>query len=109
MRGALRIGRVAGIEIRIHYTWILAFGIITWSLAQGYFPPNYPDWSLATYWVTGIIAALLLFVSVLLHELAHSLVARARGLPVSSITLFIFGGVSSLGEEPERPMVEFTK
>ena len=76
-------------------------------MAQGFFPQNYPDWTLATYWVTGIIAALLLFVSVLLHELAHSLVARAGGLSVPSITLFIFGGVSSLAEEPERPMVEF--
>jgi len=108
MRGTLRLGRIAGIEIGIHYTWLLAFIIITWSVAQGFLMPAYPGWSSATYWITGVIAALLLFVSVLLHELAHSLVAKARGLSVRGITLFIFGGVSRIEEEPEKPMVEFT-
>ena len=107
MKASLRLGRIAGIEIGIHYTWLLAFILIAWSLAQGFFPQVYPGWSLTTYWITGIVAALLLFVSVLLHELAHSLVAQARGLPVRSITLFIFGGVSNLEEEAERPAVEF--
>ena len=108
MKASLRLGRIAGIEIGIHYTWLLAFILIAWSLAQGFFPQVYPGWSLTTYWITGIVAALLLFVSVLLHELAHSLVAQARGLPVRSITLFIFGGVSNLEEEAERPAVEFS-
>ncbi len=108
MRGSLRLGRIAGIEIGIHYSWLLAFVIITWSLAQGFFPQVYPGWNLITYWVTGILAALLLFVSVLLHELAHSLVAQAKGMPVHSITLFIFGGVSNLTEEAKRPGIEFT-
>ena len=107
MRSSIRLFRVAGIDIGIHYTWIFIFALITWSLAQGFFPQAYPGWSTTTYWVTGFVAALLLFVSVLLHELAHSLVARARGLPVRSITLFIFGGVSNLEEEPQQPRVEF--
>ncbi|MFC2003346.1 site-2 protease family protein [Chloroflexota bacterium] len=108
MRSSFRLGRIAGIEIGIHYTWLLAFILIAWSLAQRFFPQTYPGWGLATYWVTGILAALLLFVSVLLHELAHSLVAQARGLAVRSITLFIFGGVSNIEEEAKRPRVEFT-
>jgi len=108
VKGSLRLGRIAGIEIGIHYTWLLAFILITWSLAQGFFPSEYPRWGPGTYWITGILAALLLFVSVLLHELAHSLVAQARGLPVRSITLFIFGGVSNLEEEAKKPAIEFT-
>jgi len=108
MKASFRLGRIAGIEIGIHYTWLLAFALISWSLAQGLFPQVYPGWSTGTYWITGILAALLLFASVLLHELAHSLVARARGLPVGSITLFIFGGVSNLEGEAEKPSVEFS-
>jgi Zn-dependent protease/CBS domain-containing protein len=107
MRSSLRLGRIAGIEIGIHYTWLFAFILIAWSLAQGFFPQYYPGWDLVTYWVTGALAALFLFVSVLIHELAHSFVAMARGLPVRSITLFIFGGVSNIEREPENPKVEF--
>jgi Zn-dependent protease/CBS domain-containing protein len=107
MKGSLRLFRIAGIDIGIHYTWIFIFILISWSLAQGVFPVQHPGQSLATYWVMGISTSLLLFVSVLLHELAHSLVAKARGMQVSSITLFIFGGVSNLAEEPEKPRVEF--
>jgi Zn-dependent protease/CBS domain-containing protein len=107
MKGSLRLGRIAGIEIGIHYTWLLAFALIAWSLAEGFFPGAAPGQTLGAYWIAGVISALLLFVSVLLHELAHSLVAQARGIPVRSITLFIFGGVSNLEEEAERPAVEF--
>jgi len=106
MRSSFRLFRIAGIDIGIHYTWLFIFAIVTWSLAQNFFPQSYPGWNLATYWVIAIISALLLFVSVLLHELAHSLVAQARGLPVQGITLFLFGGVSSITEEPEKPNVE---
>jgi Zn-dependent protease/CBS domain-containing protein len=107
MKGSLRLGHIAGIEIGIHYTWLLAFALIAWSLAAGFFPSAVPRQTLGSYWIAGVISALLLFVSVLLHELAHSLVAQARGIPVRSITLFIFGGVSNLEEEAERPAVEF--
>lgn len=107
MRASFRIGRIAGIDIGAHYTWLLAFFLIAWSLSVGFFPQLYPDWSTLAYWSAGIISALCLFMSVLLHELAHSLVARARGMSVNSITLFIFGGVSNLEGEPERPIAEF--
>ncbi|MDP2916728.1 MAG: site-2 protease family protein [Dehalococcoidia bacterium] len=106
MRSSFRIGRVAGIDIGVHYTWLLALILISWSLAQGFFPQIAPGLSMGTYWIAGVIGALLLFVSVLLHELAHSIVANARGLRVHSITLFIFGGVSNIEGEPERPQVE---
>jgi len=107
MRGSLKIGRIAGIEIGIHYTWLLAIFIFTWLLGQGYFPTSYPGWKPYFYWIAGFLATFLLFISVLIHELAHSLVAKSRGLPVSSITLFILGGVSNLTEEPEKPGLEF--
>ncbi len=107
MKGSFRLARIAGIDIGIHYSWILVFVLITWSLAAGYFPEVYPGWAMWTYWITAAVAALLLFVSVLLHELAHSLVAKSRGLPVKSITLFLLGGVSNLESEPEKPGVEF--
>ena len=107
MRGSFRLGRIAGIEIGVHYTWLLAFVVISWSLAEGLFPQQYPGWSRGAYWGTGMLAALLLFVSVLLHELAHSLYARSRGLPVHSIVFFIFGGVSNIASEAQRPHDEF--
>jgi Zn-dependent protease/CBS domain-containing protein len=107
MKSSLRLFRIAGIDIGIHYTWIFIFIFFSWSLAQGYFPQQYRGWSTTTYWITGVIAALLIFVSVLVHELAHSLVARRRGIPVNSIVLFIFGGVSNLEEEPKKAGAEF--
>ena len=107
MKGSFRLGSIAGIDIRINYTWIFIFVLISWSLAQGFFPQSYPDWSTTTYWVTAVIAAILLFVSVLAHEFSHSITARSRGMSVNSITLFIFGGVSNLEDEPEAPRVEF--
>lgn len=105
MMGSFRLGHIAGIEIKVNYTWFLALILIAWSLAQGFFPQT---WGPVTCWIVGIISALLLFVSVLIHELAHSLVAKSRGLGVRSITLFIFGGVSNLEDEPARPKLEFT-
>jgi Zn-dependent protease/CBS domain-containing protein len=107
MKSSFRLFRIAGIDIGIHFTWIFIFVFFSWSLAEAYFPSAYPGFSTWTYWITGIISTLLIFVSVLIHEMAHSLVARSRGLPVSSITLFILGGVSNLEEEPSQPSVEF--
>ena len=107
MPGSLHLGKIAGIDIYIHFSWLIIFVFLTWSLATGWFPQLYPGWSTATYWLVSAVAALLLFVSVLLHELAHSFVARARGLPVKNITLFIFGGVSNIQQEPTSPGVEF--
>ncbi len=107
MPGSFRIGNIAGIDIDINVSWIIILVLLTVSLATGWFPQLYPGWSTATYWLIAFLSSLLLFVSVLLHELAHSLVARRRGLPVTSITLFIFGGVSNIEREPTSPGIEF--
>jgi Zn-dependent protease/CBS domain-containing protein len=107
MPGSLRIGKIFGIDIYIHISWVIIIVLLTWSLAVGLFPVLYHGASAITYWILGFIAAVLLFVSVLLHELAHSVVARARGLPVKNITLFIFGGVSNIEKEPGSPGIEF--
>jgi Zn-dependent protease/CBS domain-containing protein len=107
MSGSFRIGKIAGIEIDINWSWIVILVLLTVSLATGWFPQLFRGWSTATYWIVSLISALLLFVSVLLHELAHSLVARRSGLQVKNITLFIFGGVSNIEQEPKSPGVEF--
>lgn len=107
MPGSLRIGSIAGINLYVHVSWLIILVLLIWSLATGWFATLYPGWTPQTYWVVSILAALFLFISVLLHELSHSLVARARGLPVNSIVLFIFGGISNIQQEPKRPGVEF--
>src|SRR5690348_2355509 len=103
---SLNIGKIIGIPVRIHYTLWLVLLLIAWSLADGYLPQNYPVLDLATDWAIGIVSAILLFVSVLLHELSHSYIAKKNGLPISRITLFFFGGVSEMGEEPKDPGLE---
>ena len=108
MKASLKLFRIFGITVGIHYTWIFAIIFFSWTLAMVYFPSYYPGWSTAVYWITGIIGALLIFVSVLLHEMAHSLVANARGIPVHSITLFLLGGASNMEEEPQKPAAEFS-
>jgi Zn-dependent protease/CBS domain-containing protein len=107
VESSFTVARIRGIPIGVHYTWAIAVVMITWSLAAGYFPSSYPGWSRQTYWIVGAAAALLLFLSVLFHELCHSFVAQARGLAVKSITLFIFGGVSNIAQESEDPQDEF--
>lgn len=106
-QGALTLFRLAGITVRLHYTWFLAFILVAWSLGRGLFPFGYPNWTEVTYWLAGSVAALLLFASVLFHEFAHSFMALSRGLKVESITLFIFGGAAALTSEPKRPSDEF--
>ena len=105
--GSFRLFRVAGIDIRVHPSWLVIFLLVTWSLATAYFPSVLPGEPAGIPWLLGAIASLLLFGSVLLHELAHSLVAQRQGLQVRSITLFLFGGVSDLSGESPRPGVEF--
>ncbi|HVB96724.1 MAG TPA: site-2 protease family protein [Chloroflexota bacterium] len=104
---SLRLGRIRGIEIDVNWSWLIIFILFTWSLAVFFFPAIYPRLPTLTNWIIGAISTLLLFVSVLLHELSHSLVAKAKGIPVRSITLFVFGGVSDIEEEPHTPMAEF--
>jgi Zn-dependent protease/CBS domain-containing protein len=104
---SLPLGIIHGIRIRIHWSWAIVFVFLTWALATGYFPATYNSWSLTEDWLVAALASLLLFVSVLLHELSHSLVAQSERLPVSSITLFFFGGVSNLSREPSTAGDEF--
>lgn len=102
MQSSFRLGKVFGIDIDVHYTWFVVFALVSWSLAVGFFPQLFPGWPISTYWLVGTVSSLLLFVSVLLHELAHSVVARSEGIPVRSITLFIFGGVSNIHSNTPR-------
>ena len=95
-----------GIPVRIHYTLWLVFILIAWSLAYGYMPRQYPGLSTVTYWGIGIASAIILFGSILIHELSHSYVAKKHGLPIARITLFFFGGVSEMTEEPQDPALE---
>jgi Zn-dependent protease/predicted transcriptional regulator len=105
--GGIPIGKAFGIAIKLHYSWFVVFLLVAWSLAANYFPATYPDWGLPLAIAAGIITSLLFFGSVLAHELMHSLVAKSEGIPVQAITLFIFGGVSQMVEEPKRPQDEF--
>jgi len=102
----LRIGKIFGIDIRIDWSWLLIFGLVSWSLAST-FGQMHSGWTTSMQWGMALLAALLFFLSVLAHELAHSLVARTRGVQVRNITLFMFGGVSNIQREPSSPMEEF--
>lgn len=101
------IGRILGIPLEIHYSWLFIFAIIVWSLAADYFPMHHPGVSGGANWLAAIVTALVFFASVLVHEVAHSLVARAHGIEVDRISLFALGGVSGLKSEATRPRVEF--
>lgn len=106
MPGSIRIGRLLGIPLQINVSWFVIFAAVTLSLVVGQFPAQYPFWSQSTYVIVGLITSLLFFGSVVIHELAHSLVARVIGIPVKSITLFIFGGVAQIGRDAGRPSGE---
>jgi Zn-dependent protease/predicted transcriptional regulator len=99
--------KLAGFQIALDWSWLILAVLITWTLASGVFPSYYPDLTPAIYWSMGVIAALGLFGSIILHELGHAAVARRYGLPIRRITLFIFGGVAEMEAEPERPAAEF--
>jgi Zn-dependent protease/CBS domain-containing protein len=107
LRGGIPLGKFFGISVRLHWSWFVIFVLFTVLWANSYLPESYDNWSTATYWAVGAGISVLLFASVLAHELAHSLVAQAAGIRVQAITLFILGGVSQLHEEPKRPGVEF--
>jgi Zn-dependent protease len=107
MAGSFRLFRILGFDVFIHWSWVIIFILSTWSLAAGYLPDVYPGWSPGRRWAIGALTSALFFASVLAHELSHSVVARRRGLPVTGITLFIFGGVSALAGEARSAKDEF--
>jgi Zn-dependent protease len=106
-RNIIRLGRILGIPVGIDYSWFLIFFLLTWTLAVGFFPAEYKNWPTVLYWIISALTTIMLFVSVLLHELGHSIVAKLYKIPVHSITLFIFGGVSQIGAEPASSMSGF--
>lgn len=101
--GGIQLGRIFGIRIRLDWSLILIFFLVVFDLGAGLLPRWHPAWGPVLSWSVALAAAVLFFVSILLHELSHSLVAKAFGIPVSSITLFLFGGVSSIEHDPNSP------
>ena len=106
-RSRISLGRILGIPIGLDFSWFLIFALVTWTLATNYFPTEFKGWPSTQYWIVGAVTALMLFVSVVLHELGHSVLALRYKIPVRSITLYIFGGVAEIGAEPPSAMAEF--
>jgi Zn-dependent protease len=106
-RKGISLGRILGIPIELDYSWFLIFALVAWTLAVAYFPAEFSNWSTAEYWIVAVVTSVLFFVSVLLHELGHSVVAMHYNIQVESINLFVFGGVSQIEEEPATAKVEF--
>lgn len=107
MEASIKLGRIKDIPIGLHWSLLLVFGLLTWSLARGYFPDEYPSLAGSAHWFLAILTSLLFFGSVLLHELGHALVALRNSIPVRQITLFIFGGVAQLEQESRSAGAEF--
>ncbi|MBN1103130.1 MAG: site-2 protease family protein [Deltaproteobacteria bacterium] len=99
--------RLFGFEVRIDLSWVVLAILVAWSLSAGLFPFHYEGLSARAYWIMGIVGAIGLFLSIIVHEMSHSLVARRYGLPIKGITLFIFGGVAEMEDEPRTPKAEF--
>jgi Zn-dependent protease/CBS domain-containing protein len=104
---SIKLFSLLGFEVKIDFSWIIIAILIAWSLSKGFFPLHYEDLSTQTYWIMGIIGAVGLFLSIIVHEFSHSVVARKYGMPMKGITLFIFGGVAEMGDEPPSPKAEF--
>jgi Zn-dependent protease len=96
---SVQIGKISGIPIRLHFTLIIAFFLISWTLATSLMPFYFPDLAPESYWLMGVLGSVVLFFSVLLHELAHSILATRYGVKVREIVLFLFGGVSNITAE----------
>lgn len=104
---SLPLFRPFGIEIQVHWTWLFLAFLVASSLARGFFPYIAPDNSVVMYWIVGLIGAIGLFVSIVIHELCHAVVGRSHKLPMEKITLFLFGGVAHMEDEPPSPKAEF--
>jgi Zn-dependent protease/CBS domain-containing protein len=104
----IKLFKLFGFEVDLDMSWLIISVLITWSLAKGVFPYYYKDLSAITYWLMGLAGMIGLFFSIILHELSHSIIARKFNLPIKGITLFIFGGIAQMEEEPESPKAEFS-
>jgi Zn-dependent protease/predicted transcriptional regulator len=107
MEASIRLGKIRDIPVGIHYSWFIVFFGFSALLALGQYPTIYPGWTDAQYWIVAVSSVLLLFLSVLLHEFGHAVTAQKLGIPVISITLFIFGGVAAISQDAESPGDEF--
>jgi Zn-dependent protease/predicted transcriptional regulator len=103
----INLFRLLGFQVRIDLSWIIIAVLIAWSLSMGFFPFRFKGLSTQTYWIMGIVGAIGFFLSIIVHEFCHSLVARKYGLRMRGITLFIFGGIAEMAEEPPGPKAEF--
>ena len=101
MAGTFRVGRVFGVELNLHWSWLFIFALVTVSFAEGAIADAFPDWDATLRWPAGAVIAIIFFCCLLAHEMAHSVVANRLGIPVRSITLFIFGGSSNLEKDPD--------
>ena len=106
VRRGVRVGSVLGFDIRIDTSWLVIFFLVFWSLARGVFPDQYPELTSGAHTTMGLVGSLLFFVSLLIHELSHAVVARSKSIPVEGITLFIFGGMAHTSREPDTPRDE---
>lgn len=106
MRAQIKLARVFGVELGLHYSWLIIAVLIAFSAAD-YFRGIHPEWSTGVVWGISIIAGVLFFVFLFAHELSHALVAKARGLPIHKITLFALGGMAQIEKEPTRASTEF--
>ena len=103
----IRLFKLFGFQVRVDLSWLVIAALVTWTLAVGVFPQSFRGLSPASYWTMGVLGACGLFASIVFHEFAHSLVARRFGMEMSGITLFVFGGVAEMKEEPRSPQAEF--
>ena len=106
LESSIPLGRVLGIRVGVHYTWFIIFALVSFTLSR-HFHELHPDWGVGTIWLTALATALLFFASILLHELGDSVVAIRRGIPVHSITLFIFGGMAQTKKDSDTARTEF--
>ncbi len=107
MEEIITLFKILGIPIQINITWIIAFVLITWWFSTGVYPARVYGWTEINYWIIGAVTSLVLFASVLIHELAHSFVALSKGHSIEGITLFLFGGVSKIVGDSKKPSDEF--
>jgi Zn-dependent protease/predicted transcriptional regulator len=103
----LNLFKLFGFQVKIDFSWVFIAVLIAWSLSTGLFPFQYKGFSTRTYWIMGIIGSLGLFLSIIIHEFSHSLAARRYGMHMKGITLFIFGGMAEMSDEPPSPRAEF--
>ena len=106
-RRGIQLFRAFGVEVQLDYSWFIFFSLVTWTLGALYLPRAWPDYGPLIRWTSAVIAALLVFSSVLFHEMAHAVVSNRLGFPIKRITLFIFGGIAHMNSEPRDPRTEF--